>query len=75
MKKNSRFFIATVKIGPKGQIVIPKEARDMFGVEPGDSLILLCDRKRGIALQPPEYLAPKLQEMAASMDVLEVEEE
>ena len=68
MQKNSRFFMATVKLGPKGQIVIPKEAREMFGVEPGDSLILLCDRKRGMALQTPEYLAPKLQKMVAEMD-------
>lgn len=71
MMKNSRFFMATVKIGPKGQIVIPKEAREMFGVEPGDSLVLLCDRKRGMALQTPDYLAPKLQKMAEEMDVLE----
>lgn len=75
MKKSSRFFMATVKIGPKGQIVIPKEAREMFGVEPGDSLILLCDRKRGMALQTPDYLAPKLQKMAEEMDVLEDTEE
>ena len=34
-------FMTTVRIGPKGQIVIPKEVRAMFGLEPGDSLILL----------------------------------
>ena len=37
-------FMTTVRIGPKGQIVIPKEVRAMFGLEPGDSLILLADR-------------------------------
>lgn len=44
-------FIATVKLGPKGQIVIPKEAREMFDVGPGDSLVLMAHPKRGIALQ------------------------
>lgn len=42
--------MATVKIGPKGQIVIPKEARDMFGFQAGDSLLLLADKTQGIAL-------------------------
>lgn len=44
-------FMSTVKLGPKGQIVIPKEVREMFHLEPGDSLLLLADAKRGIALQ------------------------
>jgi len=43
-------FIAPVKVGPKGQIVIPKEARDMFGIESGDTIYLLADINRGIAL-------------------------
>ena len=55
MNKNDN-FIATVKIGPKGQIVIPKEVRDMFGLSSGDSLVLLADKSRGIALQRAECL-------------------
>ena len=47
-------FMTTVRIGPKGQIVIPKEVRAMFGLAP-DSLILLADRERGIALQSSSY--------------------
>ena len=46
-------FMTTVRIGPKGQIVIPKEVRAMFGLAPGDSLILLAER--GIALQSSSY--------------------
>ena len=38
------------KVGEKGQIVIPKEARTMFGIEPGDTLLLLGDTKRGLAI-------------------------
>ena len=43
-------FIGVAKVGEKGQIVIPKEARDMFGIKPGDSVILLCDKEKGMAL-------------------------
>ena len=43
-------FIGISKVGEKGQIVIPKEARDMFGIKPGDSIIVLCDKSRGMAL-------------------------
>ncbi|MGN0815107.1 MAG: AbrB/MazE/SpoVT family DNA-binding domain-containing protein [Candidatus Coproplasma sp.] len=48
-------FLATVKIGSKGQIVIPKEVREMFGLNAGDSLILMADKGHGIALQPFAY--------------------
>lgn len=48
-------YLATVKIGPKGQIVIPKEVRDMFGLNAGESLLLMADKGQGIALQPFSY--------------------
>lgn len=57
-RKDDRHYMASVKLGPKGQIVIPKEARAMFGLEPGDTLVLLADKKRGIALQTTEKLSP-----------------
>lgn len=47
--------MTTVKIGPKGQIVIPKEVRKMFGFQPGDSVLLLADKGQGIAIQPFEF--------------------
>ena len=43
-------FVGISKVGEKGQIVIPKEARDMFNIKSGDSVIVLCDKNRGIAL-------------------------
>ena len=43
-------FISIVKVGDKGQIVIPKGARELFGIQPGDQLLLMSDKKRGFAL-------------------------
>lgn len=44
----------TVTVGEKGQIVIPKQAREIFGIKPGDTLIILADEKQGIAIPPKE---------------------
>jgi len=44
-------YMGSVKVGSKGQIVIPKEVRDMFGITAGDTLILLADAQKGIAIE------------------------
>lgn len=49
-------FVGISRVGEKGQIVIPKEARDMFGIKPGDSIIVLCDKKRGMAMVKAEAI-------------------
>ena len=49
-------FVGIAKVGEKGQIVIPKEARDMFNIKSGDSIIVLCDKERGIALLKAEAI-------------------
>ena len=43
-------FIVSVKVGPKGQITIPKEARKMFNINEGDVLMILGDSKKGLAI-------------------------
>ena len=43
-------FIVSVRVGPKGQITIPKEAREMFDIKEGDTLMVLGDKQRGIAI-------------------------
>ena len=62
-RRDDRHYMSSVRVGPKGQIVIPKEAREMFGIEPGDMLVLLADKKRGIALQSPEKLNLFMRQM------------
>ena len=52
MKSNEGRYAWTATVGAKGQIVIPKEARELFGIEPGDTLLLLGDAERGIAIPP-----------------------
>lgn len=42
----------TATVGEKGQIVIPKQAREIFNIQPGDTILLLGDEKRGIAIPP-----------------------
>ena len=54
MNKNK--YMGISKVGEKGQIVIPKEVRDIFGINPGDSLIVLADSKKGIALVKSEVI-------------------
>lgn len=49
-KKDNNRFIVSVKVGPKGQITIPSEARKMFDIQEGETLMVMGDKERGIAL-------------------------
>ena len=55
MPKGKHIF-GTVKVGERGQIVIPKEARDLFGIKPGDTLLVLGDEERGIAISKADVM-------------------
>lgn len=48
-EKDGKYIFGVVKVGDKGQIVIPKDARNLYGINPGDALILLGDEK-GMAM-------------------------
>ena len=47
---NGKHIFGIVKVGDKGQIVIPSKARKIFGINPGDNLIVLGDEGQGIAI-------------------------
>ncbi|MCI7734276.1 MAG: AbrB/MazE/SpoVT family DNA-binding domain-containing protein [Dysosmobacter sp.] len=56
MKEPKGRFAGTVRVGEKGQIVIPKGARDLLNIQPGDTLLVLADEKRGIAITKDDVL-------------------
>lgn len=58
----------TATVGEKGQIVIPKEARDIFNIKPGDTLILLGDEKRGIAIPPTNMFTEVMSKVFPSSE-------
>ena len=56
-------YVGVAKVGEKGQIVIPKEARDMFDIKPGDSVVVLCDKKKGMAVLKADILNDTLDKV------------
>lgn len=57
ISKPSGKYAWTVKIGEKGQFVIPKEARDMFDLQPGSTILVLGDEEKGLAILPKQLQA------------------
>ncbi len=51
-----KHIFGTVKVGEKGQIVIPKDAREVFGICPGDTLLILGDERNGIIVTRPDVI-------------------
>ena len=55
-KGNARRVFGTAKVGDRGQIVIPKEARGLFNIQPGDTLLILGEENKGLIISRPELL-------------------
>jgi AbrB family looped-hinge helix DNA binding protein len=62
LKENDKYIFGVVKVGERGQIVIPKEAREVYGIKAGDSLLVLGD-SRGMAVLKTEIFQDKIDEM------------
>ena len=57
-----------VKIGEKGQFVIPKEARELFDLQPGDEILVLGDKERGIAILPKEKQQDAVKQIFSNIE-------
>lgn len=56
-------YVGIAKVGEKGQIVIPKGARDMFDIKPGDTVVVLCDKEKGMAILKSDALDETLDKV------------
>ncbi len=65
-EKDGKYIFGVVKVGDKGQIVIPKDARNVYGIKPGDALILLGD-ERGIAMLKTEIFQTAIDQVMGGL--------
>ena len=68
MEVNNGKYAWMVKIGEKGQFVIPKEARNLFNLQPGMEILVLGDEKRGLAILPKEMQKEYIVRIFSEMD-------
>ena len=66
-KRSCKRIIGTAKVGDRGQIVIPKEARELFGIKPGDTLLILGEEDTGLVISRPEVLSTIADQILESM--------
>jgi AbrB family looped-hinge helix DNA binding protein len=62
LEEQGKYIFGVVKVGDRGQIVIPKDARELYGIKAGDSLLVLGDKK-GMALLKTEIFQDKINEV------------
>lgn len=62
LEEQGKYIFGVVKVGDRGQIVIPKDARDLYGIKAGDSLLILGDKK-GMAVVKTEIFQDKIDEV------------
>lgn len=62
LEDQGKYIFGVVKVGDRGQIVIPKDARELYGIKAGDSLLVLGDKK-GMAILKTEIFQDKINEV------------
>lgn len=66
-KQNPQRVFGTAKVGDRGQIVIPKEARALFGIKPGDTLLIVGEAETGLIISRPETLNDLADEILSTV--------
>ena len=66
---DGKYIFGTVKVGERGQIVIPKEARDVFDIKAGDTLLVLGDEAQGIAIVKSELFKQFARDILTAPDL------
>ncbi|MFF3924367.1 helix-turn-helix domain-containing protein [Paenibacillus lactis] len=74
IRPKGKHMFGMVKVGDRGQIVIPKKARDIFDIRPGDRLVVLGDEAQGIAILKSEGLLQFAEEILQSQNDEEEDE-
>lgn len=69
-----KHVFGTAKVGERGQIVIPKEAREVFGIQAGDTLLILGDEANGILVTKPEVIHDVARRIFETMEQSEAKE-
>ena len=67
-KQNAQRVFGTAKVGDRGQIVIPKEAREFFDIQPGDTLLILGKNETGLIVTKPETLSNLADQIFQSVE-------
>ena len=63
-----RHIFGTAKVGEKGQIVIPKDARTLFGIQPGDTLLIRGDEQTGNIVTKPDVIETAAAQIFEQME-------
>ena len=66
--QKGRYIFGTAKVGEKGQIVIPRDARKLFGIQPGDTLLVLGDDRHGIIVTRPDVIQDVAAQILDNLD-------